>query len=320
VNMEERLVGMSAGMRHIREEILALAPSTLSILVIGETGTGKEVVARELYAASKRSAMPFLPMNCAALGTLADSELFGHVKGSFTGAMRSTSGYVGAANGGTLFLDEIEALSLDVQAKILRFLDSGEYSKVGDPTVLHADVRVISASNKSIEELCAQGKFRQDLYYRISGAVLHTTSLRSRREDIPGLAAHFLHLFAASAGRAGHVLLPNVMKMLVEQDWPGNARQLKQTIHNLFARHSHQEVIGGSDSPLLGMAPALANEFPSYQDAMASSMEQARRKYFTALLALTRGKAKKAVELSKMNRKNFYAVLRTLGLPPKGFR
>lgn len=318
--MEKRLVGVSESVRHIRDEILIMAPSTIPILVMGDTGTGKEIIARELYRASKRSDRAFLPVNCATLGTLADSELFGHVKGAFTGALRSTSGYVGAAHGGTLFLDEIEALSLDVQAKILRFLDCGEYCKVGDPTVLHADVRVISASNKNLAELCGQGNFRTDLYYRISGAVLHTTPLRSRREDIPILSAHFLHLFAASAGREPHAIVPDAMKMLVENDWPGNARQLKQTIHNLFERRRDHRVIDGAEvAKLLGKQEKRI-EFASYQDAMLAEMEHVRRKYFTTLLGLTHGKAKDALALSQMNRKNFYAALRKLNLSPKDFR
>lgn len=321
IDMEMRLVGMSAIMRHLREEILVLAPSSISVFIIGETGTGKEIIARELYMASDRSGMPFLPMNCAALGTLADSELFGHVKGSFTGAQCSTRGYIGAAAGGTLFLDEIEALPMDVQAKILRFLDSGEYCKVGDPTVLHADVRVISASNINIEELFAQGKFRQDLYYRIAGAELHAPPLRMRREDISRLSTHFLHLFAANAGRGFHPLLPATMQMLVERDWPGNVRQLKQVIHNLFERQRPPRVSSGARMPTpLGTTPAKEEEFPSYHDTMASSLAQIRREYFTSLLMFTQGNTKRAVELSKMNRKNFYSALRTLGLQATNFR
>jgi len=319
-NMEKRLVGVSETVHHIREEILVLAPSTIPMLLIGETGTGKEIITRELYMASKRSAMPFLPVNCATLGTLADSELFGHMKGAFTGAVRSTTGYLGAANGGTLFLDEVEALSLEIQAKLLRFLDTGEYSKVGDTKTLHTDVRIISASNKDIETLCSQGRFRQDLFYRLSGAVIRTTPLRSRREDIPILASHFLRLFAAEAGRKPPTMLPDAMKTISAHEWPGNARQLKQVIHNLFERHRHRKTIDAAETAKLLGVPSQKVEFPSYQDAKQSSLDQFHRKYFADLLGMTRGKVKTALALSQMHRKNFYDLLKKLGVSPKDFR
>ncbi len=318
--MEKRLIGASEVMRGIREEILVLAPSTIPVLILGETGTGKEIVARELYRASNRSSMPFMPLNCATIGTLADSELFGHVKGAFTGAVRSTSGYIGAANGGTLFLDEIEALSLDIQAKLLRFLDMGEYSKVGDTKILHADVRVISASNKNLDILCSQGKFRRDLYYRISGSMINTAPLRSRTEDIPALVSHFLSMFSSDGEKKVPVLLPEATRSLTSHEWLGNVRQLKQAVHNLIERNRHHKSIDEKEvAKLMGASPSKIL-FPSYQDAKKTDLEQFNQKYFTDLLRVTQGKSKKALELSKMHRKNFYDMLRKHGLTPKDFK
>ena len=319
-DMEKRLIGASVVMRDIREEIVVLAPSTIPVLILGETGTGKEIVARELYRASNRSSMSFMPLNCATIGTLADSELFGHVRGAFTGAVRSTSGYIGAANGGTLFLDELEALSLDIQAKLLRFLDMGEYSKVGDTKILHADVRIISASNKDLDSLCSQGKFRRDLYYRISGSMINTVPLRSRTEDIPALVSHFLSMFASDGEKKVPVMLPEATRSLTSYEWPGNVRQLKQAVHNLIERNrQHKSIDEKEVAKLMGASTSIIH-FPSYQDAKKADLEQFNLKYFTDLLRVTQGKSKKALELSKMHRKNFYDMLRKHGLTPKDFK
>ncbi len=164
---ESGYLGVSFSSRDIRRKIFEIAHTSLSVLIVGESGTGKEIIARDIHRNSTRSRAVFLPVNCATLGSLAESELFGHVSGAFTGASRSTAGYVGTANGGTLFLDEIGELALDIQAKLLRFLDNGEYLQVGGAQVKFADVRIIAATNRDVEKMIQEDKFRQDLYYRL---------------------------------------------------------------------------------------------------------------------------------------------------------
>ena len=226
------LVGVSMSTRDVRQEIFSVGKTDLSGLIMGESGTGKEIIARDIHRNSERSTKPFIPINCAVLGSLVESELFGHVSGAFTGASKTTAGYVGAADKGTLFLDEIGDLLQEVQAKLLRFLDDGEYSKVGDTSIRHADVRIVAATNRDLEKMCDEGGFRADLFYRLSGAIIKTTPLRDRKADILPLIWHFLALFG-TAKNITYDISADACARLVEEDWPGNVRQLKQTLYKI---------------------------------------------------------------------------------------
>jgi DNA-binding NtrC family response regulator len=305
----------------VRREIDVLGPSALPVVIVGPTGTGKEIIARELLLASARSAKAYITVNCASLGTLSDSELFGHARGSFTSAHCDTDGHIGSASGGTLLLDEVEALSMNVQAKLLRFLDSGEYCKVGESRVRHADVRIISASNRDLDELCEEGKFRRDLLYRLSGAIIRTTSLRERREDIPLLVRHFLAIFAVKGAARRECRIDDAaVAALRAYDWPGNARQLKQTIHLLCERHPGATVTAEDVADILGGRGDGEVGIGRYQEEKTRNVEEFDKRYFTKVLVTSGGSAKTAMELTGMHKKNFYKKLKELGFSMRDFK
>lgn len=230
------LIGNAPAMYPVRRIIDMVAPTDATILILGETGTGKEMAARTIYQKSSRSDMPFVPVNCAAFSeNLAESELFGHVKGAFSGADKDHKGLIEVANGGTLFLDELGELNLNIQVKLLRFLESGEIRRLGDTKPFRVDVRVLCATNRDIPAMIARGEFREDLYYRINTFEIRLPPLRERRTDIPELA---LHLLARSAKRpkeqVASLLTQEVIDVLVNFDWPGNVRQLANVMEYAY--------------------------------------------------------------------------------------
>ncbi len=319
VGIERRLVGRSPAVLDMRNKISVLGPSDLPVLVIGETGTGKEIIARELLLASARKDKPYIAVNCASLGTLADSELFGHALGAFTGATHATSGHIGSAAGGTLFFDEVEALTIDVQAKLLRFLDSGEYCKVGESIMRKADVRIFSASNKDLESLCREGKFRQDLFYRLAGAIIRTTRLDDRREDIPLLVQHFLSIHEKN-GRRRCTIEGEAMNALCSFDWPGNVRQLRQAVHLLCEHHPGGIVAPEDVSVIQGGRRTGEVKSSNYQEAKERLLEDFDKHYFVDILTRSNGSLKKSLELTGMHKRNFYKKLKKLGLSTKDFK
>jgi DNA-binding NtrC family response regulator len=222
------------------QELLAIvrrvAPTTLPVLITGETGTGKEVLARTLHACSDRAARPFVPFNCSATPRdMLDAQLFGHRKGAFTGATEHVQGVIRAASGGTLFLDEIGETTLDLQPKLLRFLDAGEVHPIGEPQPTKVNVRVVAATNADLEALVAQGRFRDDLFYRLNIVRLHVPPLRARREEIPVLAQHYLDRCALECGKQGLRLAEETVEYLVLYRWPGNIRQLANEMRRIVA-------------------------------------------------------------------------------------
>src|SRR5947209_5948880 len=231
---EYQLVGDSAGMRDQREQIERAAPTRATVLIQGESGTGKELVAREIHRRSSRAQMPFVQVNCAAIPEeLIESELFGHEKGSFTGAIRKQTGKFVAADGGTIFLDEIGDMSLRTQAKVLRVLQEGEVEPVGSATVVKVDVRVIAATNKDLVEEIRAGRFREDLYYRLNVIPIRTPPLRERRDDIPVLAEHFAVLFSQEHNKHPKKFTPTALRALQDAPWRGNVRELRNMIERL---------------------------------------------------------------------------------------
>ncbi|MBN2687434.1 MAG: sigma-54-dependent Fis family transcriptional regulator [Deltaproteobacteria bacterium] len=234
IEHDYELTGKSKSIAELKEMIQIIAPTNAWILIMGENGTGKELVARSLHRLSKRSNMPFVEVNCAAIPEeLIESELFGHEKGSFTGATQKKRGKFDLANGGTLFLDEVADMSLKAQAKILRILQEKKFERVGGTRYIETDVRVLAATNKDLEKEMEEGRFRQDLYYRLHVIPLVVPPLRDRKEDIPYLVEPFLKEFSEKEGIPIKQISDEALKLFMNHDWPGNVRELKNIIERL---------------------------------------------------------------------------------------
>jgi DNA-binding NtrC family response regulator len=230
------LVGRSPAMAGVHRLIATVAPTESTVLILGETGTGKELAARALWQESKRADMPFVPVNCGALSeNLVESELFGHRKGAFTGADRDHKGLFEVANGGTLFLDEVGELNKNIQVKLLRFLESGEIRRLGETEPFRTDVRVLCATNRDLRQMIADDDFREDLYFRINTFEIHLPALRERRPDIPDLARHLLGRAARRPPeQVADLLTPEAVDVLLEHDWPGNVRELANVMEHAY--------------------------------------------------------------------------------------
>ena len=245
-----RLIGNSAQIQALAGEITRVARSDAKVLITGESGVGKEIVSRAIHLNGPRANMTFAPVNCAGLPeTLLESELFGHVRGSFTGAYRDKPGKLESAHMGTVFLDEIGEMSLRMQGLFLRFLETGEIQRVGaDGGARHVNVRIIGATHRNLREMIAQGTFREDLYYRLNVIQIHVPPLRERREDIPELVAHFLNRFVTANRSPITGVSPDAMKALVAYSWPGNVRELENLIERMVVAVQH-DVIEMPDLP-----------------------------------------------------------------------
>jgi DNA-binding NtrC family response regulator len=225
------LIGETPAMLAVRRLIDTIAPTDASVMILGETGTGKELIARSLHDKSRRASQTFIPVNCGALPeNLVESELFGHRRGAFTGADQHRKGLFEVANGGTLFLDEVGELDKSVQVKLLRFLESGEIRRVGENDPFRVDVRVLCATNRDLREMIAAEAFREDLFFRINTFEIHLPALRERKADIPLLAQHMLNRFAPRRSGTASTLTPAAIEMLMAHDWPGNVRELANAI------------------------------------------------------------------------------------------
>jgi DNA-binding NtrC family response regulator len=262
------LVGKSPAMTGVHRLISTVAPTDSTVLILGETGTGKELAARTLWQQSKRTEMPFVPVNCGALSeNLVESELFGHRRGAFTGADRDHKGLFEVADGGTLFLDEVGELNKNIQVKLLRFLESGEIRRVGETEPFRTDVRVLCATNCDLRAMIKNDEFREDLYFRINTFEIRLPSLRERRSDIPDLAKHLLARAARRpVDQIAELLSPEAIDVLLEHDWPGNVRELANVMEHAYiiaggqcigAEHLPIHIRAGSaSSPTLSIAPA----------------------------------------------------------------
>ncbi len=248
---DDEIVGNSQAMRKLKEQIDRAAPSDAWVLILGENGTGKELVARRLHKKSVRTKQPFIEVNCAAIPEeLIESELFGHEKGAFTGATERRRGKFDLAHNGTLFLDEIADMSLPTQAKILRILQEQRFERVGGGQTIQVDVRVFTATNKDLEKEIAAGRFRQDLYYRLNVIPIYVPRLIDRKEDIPGLVEHFLKLFSSLKGGKKKTITDGAIKKLMQHDWPGNVRELKNIIERLVIMTPGDTINGDDILPL----------------------------------------------------------------------
>lgn len=313
---QSKLVGISKSIRDIRHEIKTTAQIDLPVLITGKSGTGKEIIAHEVHHVSNRRDKVFLPINCALLGSLAESELFGHAKGAFTNSHTATVGYVGASNGGTLFLDEIGELLPDIQAKLLRFLDSGEYMRVGESKTRVADIRIVAATNRDLESMCQEGAFRKDLFYRLSGLTIRTTPLSERKEDVTPLVWHFLTQLGTSHKRT-YDIASDACALLVDHAWPGNVRQLKQALFKIAQLTAGNKILTQDVERIIGTATSAKHQ--TFKDAKQGVVEDFERKYLTKTLQLSKGNLKKALALSGMHKKNFYSKINKLGIFLKDF-
>ncbi len=258
VESRYEIVGRSFAIRQVLERVERVAPTDARVLVTGENGTGKELVARAIHRLSPRAAEPFVEVNCAAIPTeLIESELFGHVKGSFTGAFEDRAGKFEIADGGTLFLDEIGDMSLAAQAKVLRALQEGVVTRVGGARPIKVDVRVLAATNKDLAEEIRGGRFREDLFYRLNVIPLHVPPLRERREDIPMLVQHFAAVATREAALRPKPFSDEALERLQRMDWPGNVRELRNTVERLMILASG-DAVSPTDVELLGASPSTA--------------------------------------------------------------
>jgi len=307
------LVGQSAEMRKLREVITAAAPTSASVLILGESGTGKELVAQAIHAASPRRAKPFQAINCAALTeTLLESELFGYVKGAFTGADQSRTGLFEAADGGTIMLDEIGHAPASVQTKLLRVLQEGEVRPVGSTKVIPVDVRVVAATNVNLETAVRAGKFREDLFYRLNVLPLRVPPLRERREDIAPLAYHFLARARARHGREVKEISTEALAALTAWHWPGNVRELENAIERAVVL-GRSEAMQVRDLPdvIAGTSRNVATGRPlTYVEAKLQALESFERSYIEGVLSRAAGNISEAARLAGLDRSNFKRLMK----------
>jgi len=310
----------SAAMTRLVEQIQRLQGNDLTVLITGESGTGKELVSRAIHVGSHRSAAMFLPYNCTTTGRdLADSQLFGHRRGSFTGAVSDQPGLVRSAAGGTLFLDEIGDLPIDVQPKLLRFLELQEIMPIGETRPQRVDVRVLAATNADLEQRVAEGKFREDLYYRLSVIRIHVPPLRDRREEIPHLSTFFLREASERLGKPDIQLSSEALDMFSQYWWPGNVRQLKNEIQRAVAMSAPGGTIEASHlSPEIGSTQVPRTTAPSRSAApptnLATAIEQVERDLIQAALDRAVGNISEAARTLGLTRRGLYLKLRRLGL------
>ena len=302
------LIGQAANFLAEVRKIPFIARCDGRVLIAGETGTGKEMCARAIHYLSPRKGKPFVPVNCGAIPVeLIENELFGHERGAFTGAHNAKPGLIQEAEGGTLFLDEIDCLSPLAQVKLLRFLQEGEYRRLGSAKVRHADVRVVAASNAPFDEAVRTGRVRQDLYYRLNVVSIALPPLRERREDIPTLAHHFLSKYAAEFQPHVSSFTPEAIRKLTFYNWPGNVRELEHTIERavLFCE---KPALGEEDIVLPGSQARQPEE--SFQQAKAKVVEQFERDYIQRLLVSYQGNISKAARAARKNRRAFWELIR----------
>ena len=308
------LLGRTAPMLLVYKQIAHAADAAVPVLIVGESGTGKELVARAIHAYGRRAGRPFVPINCGALAeTLLDSELFGHTRGAFTGAVADAKGILEQAHGGTVFLDEIGEMSPALQVKLLRTLEEGEIRPVGAGRTTKVDVRVLAATNADLEQAVAEQRFRQDLYYRLSVVVINVPPLRERRADIPLLTSRFLQNACGRTGRTIE-LSPAAMEALTAHEWPGNVRELENTIERLvlFSRGS---IIDLSDLPAVFREHAAPLVTPLFQDL--PPLDEVERRYLLHVLDEVKGNRTRAAEVLGIDRRTLYRMAERFGIDLK---
>ena len=310
--MPPALLGRTPVMTGVYKQIAHAASADAPVLIIGESGTGKELVARAIHQHSNRSSRPFVPINCGALTeTLLESELFGHTKGSFTGAVSDTKGVFQTAHTGTVFLDEVGEMSPGLQVKLLRVLQEGEVRPVGSSRAIRTDVRILAATNVDVERAVAEGKFRQDLFFRLGVVIITLPPLRDRREDIPLLIERFMKVASAKAGKQVE-LTPAAVESLSSYPWPGNVRELENMVERLvvFSRGSRIDV-GDLPPTVTPRAPALERRM--FDDL--PTLEEIERRYLLHVLEQVGNNRTRAAEVMGIDRRTLYRMAERFGIP-----
>jgi two-component system, NtrC family, nitrogen regulation response regulator NtrX len=308
------IVGDSVPMKALRQQLGLMAATNGRVLIYGESGTGKELVAHALHALSPRASKPFVEVNCAAISEgLIESELFGHMKGSFTLAHERKTGKFQKADGGTIFLDEVGDMSLRTQSKVLRVLEDQRFEPVGAQESIQVDVRVVAATNKDLEVEIERGNFREDLFYRLNVIPFHVPPLRERKEDIPALAAYFLEEFARAYGRKPKELTPQALEALEAHHWPGNVRELRNLIERIVILNQ-QSRIDARHIPLQLARKSAADRPAERYGSLQEVREAAEREYILKKLEEANGNVSRAAELLGLERSNLYRKMRTLGI------
>ncbi len=309
VTLLRSLVFVSSAMSRLAELVTRVAPRDVTVLITGESGTGKERVAEAIVAASTRAAKPFVRFNCAALTEeLAEAELFGHIKGAFTGAVRARPGLFRAADGGTLLLDEVGELGASVQARLLRVLQEGEVRPVGEERPVKIDVRLLAATHRDLAAEVKAGRFREDLYYRLKVVHLHVPALRERAEDIPALARHFLSRAAKSFGVQAAQLTPALLEKLTSWSWPGNVRELENAIESAVALSAD----GAIDLSLLPSTSTALDVQPGA--GLKEKLEATERGLIVAAMDAAKGNVSEAARQLRIGRATLHDKLKKYGL------
>jgi two-component system nitrogen regulation response regulator NtrX len=320
VDRAGKMVGESPGMRRLRELVAVAAPTNGRVLIFGENGTGKELVARTMHALSRRRNQPFVEVNCAAIPEeLIESELFGHVKGSFTGAVADRKGRFEAAHSGTIFLDEIGDMSLKTQAKVLRVLQEQVTEPVGSTSQVQVDVRVLAATNKDLLAEIRAGRFREDLYFRLNVIPIYVPPLRDRAEDVPLLVEHFIADLALEYRRRPKSVTPSAMARLKAYRWPGNVRELRNVIERVVIMAPGEEITEGDLSFLSGdpLSERPAEDAGSPALPLYTARDQFERDYILRELANQQGNISRTAEALGVERSNLYKKMRAFGIVPK---
>lgn len=312
---EFAMIGSAASMKTIFDKLAKTAPSQGRVLITGENGTGKELVARAIHDHSKRVDGPFIKLNCAAIpAELIESELFGHEKGAFTGAMSQRRGKFELADGGTLFLDEVGDMNPSAQAKVLRVLQENELERVGGAETIKVNVRVIAATNKDLPAEIAAGRFREDLFYRLNVVPIELPPLRARREDVPQLCIHFVEQLCASNDRRSKKLAPSAMTLLMQHDWPGNVRELKNVMERLVILTGDGETITEADVaealPSVKLVKANHQRGVPFKDLVAA----AERDIIIAALEVNEHHVSNTAKELQLERSHLYKKMRALGI------
>jgi DNA-binding NtrC family response regulator len=308
------LIGASPAIVDVYKTIARAAPTASTVLITGESGTGKELIARAIHQHSSRAGGPFIAVDCGALTeTLLASELFGHVRGAFTGAVSDKKGVFEEADRGTCFLDEIGDIGPAMQSKLLRVLQEHQVRRVGGQKWTKVDVRVIAATNKNLEDLMRQRRYREDLFYRLNVVSIHVPPLRERRQDIPALARHFLDCYGRSNGKAGASISEEAMALLQSHDWPGNVRELENTIEQALVL-SNRPALTVEDLPAAIRAPETARSSPSAEPHSFNfpdtpSLEEIKKRYVLHVLDAAGGNISRAAKLLDIDRRSLYRML-----------
>jgi len=307
----DTIVGKSPAMQAVFSKIRRAAPTDSTVLITGESGTGKELVARAIHQLSSRADKEFVPVDCSALvESLLESELFGHVKGSFTGAYQTKHGLFELANHGTFFFDEISNLSLNIQAKLLRVIQEREFMQVGSQKRIKLDIRIIASSNRDLREAIQAGAFREDLFYRLSVLPIHLPPLRERNGDIPLLVDHFLRRYNQASDRQVKGVSPEALKMLSAYSWPGNVRELEHTIERIFILEDGDVVM---PEHLPSFISQRQGEFQVFSDH-GLTLEEMESRYIQFILRTTKGRRQEAAQILGINRKTLTQKIKKYNL------